>query len=155
MDSPKNTEKRPSLPSINSLDLGQTLTRPLDTRPPPRLAPRPFLPPLVLDGDREVYVEGLLLKEYKVGGKTYTMQRPENEEHSVLQRKTIDDRTLQYELNIIQQPAKARACGAGPRCESLWLLAKRLLTYFSCCRPSSCRSTPSCGPAHLRAYWAR
>lgn len=152
MDSlPKSVENRPSLPSIDSLGLGQTVARPLDSRPPPRLAPRPSLPPLALNGHQEVYVEGLLLKEYQIGGKTYTMQRPENEGHTVLQRKTIDDRTLQYELTIIQQPAKARACGAGPRCELLNSQALYLLTPFSCCRSSSCRPTSRCRPPHLRA----
>lgn len=113
----QSTDKRPSLPSLSSLNLVQTTN--LDTRPPPRLAPRGLLPPLDFDGTQEIYLDGLLLKEYKICDKVYTMQRPENEERSTRQRKTIDDRTLQYDLNIIQQPAKARACGAGPRCQYL------------------------------------
>lgn len=124
MDRPQSAEKRPSLPSIATLDLIRTA----NTRPPPRLAPKSLLPPLAFDEDQEVYLDGLPLKEYKIGDKTYTMQRPENEERNSIQRTTIDNRTLQYDLTIIQQPAKARACGAGPRCKSSHSFASHPLT---------------------------
>lgn len=114
MDSSHNAEKRPSLPSLSTLGLGPI--PPTNNRLPPTLAPRGALPPLSFDQDQEVYLDGLALKEYQINGVPYTMQRPENEERNVILRKTIDNRTLQYDLTIIQQPAKARACGAGPRC---------------------------------------
>ena len=116
MDRPQNTEKRPSLPSISTLDLGHTRITPVNNRPPPTLAPKGLLTPLSFDQDQEVYLDGLPLKEYQICGTSFVMQRPENEERNVILRKTIDSRTLQYDLTIIQQPAKARACGAGPRC---------------------------------------
>jgi hypothetical protein len=119
MDRPQNSEKRPSLPSISSLNLGQAQFAAANQRPPPTLAPRRKLPPIAFDQGQEVYLDGLLLEEYNICGQIYTMQRPENEGSNVIQRKTIDTRTLQYNLTIIQEPAKARACGAGPRCTCL------------------------------------
>lgn len=138
MDRPQNTNKRLSLPSISSLDLAPTPTTPAAAKPKPLLAPKGLLPPLALNQDQEVYIDGLPLKEYKICGRTFTMQAPENEAQSVIHRKTIDNRTLQYQLTIIQQPAKARACGAGPRCTYPRFSFISYTDISSCCRPPSC-----------------
>lgn len=34
-----------------------------------------------------------------------------------LTRTTRDGRRLHYELKVLQQPERARACGSGPKCE--------------------------------------
>lgn len=40
-------------------------------------------------------------------------------------RTTRDGRRLHYELKVLQQPERARACGSGPKCEpaNLFLMA--------------------------------
>lgn len=35
----------------------------------------------------------------------------------ILPRTTRDGRRLHYELKVLQQPERARACGSGPKCK--------------------------------------
>lgn len=62
----------------------------------------------------------LKVRVYYIGNIPYTMPIPvpDNEETSFFTRKTCDGRTLSYELRVLQQPERARACGAGARCTS-------------------------------------
>jgi len=46
------------------------------------------------------------------------MEQPVNETKSESSRTTISGRRLTYKLQVVQQPEKARACGAGQRCMS-------------------------------------
>ena len=41
-----------------------------------------------------------------------------NELVSTMERQTKDGRTLLYQMEVIQQPERARACGAGAKCMS-------------------------------------
>jgi hypothetical protein len=38
----------------------------------------------------------------------------------VLKRETRSGRVLHYRLEVIQQPERARACGSGPKCKTLF-----------------------------------
>lgn len=40
----------------------------------------------------------------------------DNETKSTMTRATKDGRQLTYEMNVLQQPMRARACGAGAKC---------------------------------------
>lgn len=35
-----------------------------------------------------------------------------------ISRVTRDGRRLHYDLQVLQQPERARACGSGPKCET-------------------------------------
>ena len=39
-----------------------------------------------------------------------------NETESVMTRVTKEGRKLTYEMNVLQQPQRARACGSGAKC---------------------------------------
>ena len=39
-----------------------------------------------------------------------------NETNNSIKRTTVGGRQLTYELNVIQQPERARACGSGAKC---------------------------------------
>lgn len=49
----------------------------------------------------------------------------ENETKSTSIRTTKDGRKLSYQLNVLQQPSRARACGSGAKCK-----------FFICCLSS-------------------
>jgi hypothetical protein len=115
-----STPLRPSLPSINNLVL---LAEVAETR---RRRRRSYnkLPPLrpantiqINNENTAVYFDGLPLRTYWIEGTPFTMVQPENETLAVHRRKTIDGKLLTYHLSVVQQPARARACGSGPRCE--------------------------------------
>lgn len=76
----------------------------------------PGLPALFVPGVSELLLDGKPILQYKICGKIYTMEKPLNEVISTMTRATVGGRKLAYRLRIIQQPARARACGAGPRC---------------------------------------
>ena len=44
----------------------------------------------------------------------------------LLYRTTREGRRLRYELQVIQQPERARACGSGQKCK----ISLRILDYF-------------------------
>ena len=78
---------------------------------------QPFsIPALIVPGVTEVLLDGKPVGQYKICGKCYTMEKPANESRSSMQRVTVGGRRLKYTLEVIQEPARARACGAGPRC---------------------------------------
>lgn len=81
------------------------------------------------------------------------MMPPHNEtEHSV-SRITREGKQLTYKLSVMQQPERARACGAGAKCESCSEQKRRfeVLTGFdSLRRPSSGGPSPGRGTTHLR-----
>jgi hypothetical protein len=125
-----NTNSRgPQLPPVRKLSSiapkPQGLSLPALTDIIPFQGPRPVssrngsvsgIPaPLFIPGVTELTVDDQPLKTYGICGKTYTMQKPQNEIESEFIRKTVDNRTLKYVLNVIQEPARARACGNGPR----------------------------------------
>jgi hypothetical protein len=102
-----------TLPSINGLGLAPpVLLASEDPRRRPRARAQPYsqLASYRFDGQpvRTYYIEGL----------PYDMEAPANEDHSTTYRQTFDGRTLKYTLTVLQQPERARACGAGARCES-------------------------------------
>lgn len=54
----------------------------------------------------------------------------DNETQSSSTRVTTDGRTLTYEMRVLQQPLRARACGQGAKCEPLLILtASKLLPF--------------------------
>jgi hypothetical protein len=61
--------------------------------------------------------DGQPVRTYYIEGLPYDMEAPANEDHSTTYRQTFDGRTLKYTLTVLQQPERARACGAGARCE--------------------------------------
>jgi hypothetical protein len=102
-----------TLPPINGLGLAPPGV-PLASEDPghrPRARAQPYSQPAnyLFDGHpvRTYYIEGL----------PYDMEAPANEDHSTTYRQTFDGRTLKYTLTVLQQPERARACGAGARCE--------------------------------------
>jgi hypothetical protein len=103
-----------TLPPINGLGLAPpgVLLASEDPRRRPRARAQPYSQPAsyLFDGHpvRTYYIEGL----------PYDMETPANEDHSTTYRQTFDGRTLKYTLTVLQQPERARACGAGARCES-------------------------------------
>jgi hypothetical protein len=52
---------------------------------------------------------------YYIENLPYDMEGPSNEDYNVTFRQTFDGRTLKYTLTVLQQPERARACGAGAR----------------------------------------
>lgn len=62
--------------------------------------------------------------------KPNTLERPPQ----VIERTTKEGRRLRYELKVIQQPERARACGSGAKCKTLSILmtlciARVLIVY--------------------------
>lgn len=99
------------------------------TQPPPKLAPRRKPPRLLpsekhFPSDAVVKVDGQVLKTYYIDGIPYTMQESRNETVATAERWTPDKRRISYELVVIQQPVRARACGSGPRCTKLFPLVQ-------------------------------
>ena len=76
------------------------------------------LPALYVPGVTELLFDGKPVAQYNICGKCYTMERPANENTNSMTRVTVGGRKLKYTLTVIQEPARARACGAGPRCMS-------------------------------------
>ena len=112
------------LPPIHNLGLVPPAIPPA-TRDPsrrPRARSRPFAEPanFSFDGNR--------VRRYYIEDLPYEMEAPVNEDHNVTLRRTFDGRTLKYTLAVLQQPERARACGAGARCESLPLA----ITFPTC-----------------------
>ena len=94
-----------SIPPIQTLlDLAEATSAPKPAKPQGR--------------DPVITVDGLPLKTYILDNMPYTMQHPADESYNSATRRTIDGRTLEYKLHVIQQPQRARACGAGARCTS-------------------------------------
>ena len=86
---------------------------------PPDAAP-PTLPGVIrlLHAENSAdayYLSGQELSLYNSLGQLFRMQKPENENHSEIRRVTTGGQHLCYQLQIAQQPERARACGAGPR----------------------------------------
>ena len=75
----------------------------------------PNPPEFFIPGVSVPYLDDRPLKQYFIEGKSYIMQKPENENHNEYIRTTVGGRRLKYELQVIQNPKKARACGNGPK----------------------------------------
>ncbi|KAK5252379.1 hypothetical protein LTR67_002206 [Exophiala xenobiotica] len=100
------------LPSLkDTVGSAYSAQRPLQPQPEPsNLVPELFVP-----GHTVVYLDDLPVLTYTVGGLRYNMVQPKNETKSEFSRKTVDGRILTYELEVVQQPEKARACGSGQK----------------------------------------
>lgn len=61
---------------------------------------------------------GIDVRTYYIENMPFTMEAPANEDTNTFSRRTVDGRTLTYRLTVLQQPERARACGAGARCKS-------------------------------------
>ena len=79
-----------------------------------------------------------------------------NETRSTTSRVTKEGKKLTYEMHVIQQPERARACGQGAKCKSrviscgIEIISRSIeLTFSSICRPSSSRPSPSRRASHL------
>lgn len=72
-------------------------------------------------GDTGHILDGKELWVYQCPGGRYVMQRPQNETLSREQRLSADGNQLRYELEVCQQPDRARACGSGSKCEIIML----------------------------------
>lgn len=68
-------------------------------------------------GDTGHTLDGKELWVYQCPGGRYVMQRPQNETVSCERRISADGNQLRYELEVCQQPDRARACGSGSKCE--------------------------------------
>jgi predicted component of type VI protein secretion system len=103
-----------NLPSINGLGLAPPGVLPVseDPRRRPRARAQPYSQPA------SYLFEGHPVRTYYIEGLPYDMEAPANEDHSTTYRQTFDGRTLKYTLTVLQQPERARACGAGARCKS-------------------------------------
>jgi len=105
------TASAKTLPSLHeTVGEAYTARRPLLPQPPPAK-------PLYVPGDTRVYLDELPVETYKVGDSLYNMAQPRNETTNEVSRVTVDNRRLTYILRVVQQPEKARACGAGAKCE--------------------------------------
>jgi hypothetical protein len=71
--------------------------------------------------ESDIIFKGRRLWTYYLEKVPYAMEKPTNEDFNETYRQTFDGRTLKYTLTVLQQPERARACGAGARCESLLL----------------------------------
>lgn len=84
--------------------------------PFPRQKPTSSLPlPLWVPGQSEILFLGQRAAFYWIEEKKFMMLKVENETISEVVRTTVGGRQLRYVLHVIQEPAKARACGSGPR----------------------------------------
>jgi hypothetical protein len=99
-----------TLPRLNSI-----VPVPLGPRPP--VPARGSIPQLYIPGVSTVYIDGRPIGNYWICGAPYNMEKPPNEDNSVYRRTTLSGQHLRYELNVIQGPARARACGSGQKCE--------------------------------------
>lgn len=104
---PANRDTR--LPGIRDL-VGDQLILPKPT--PDELT----VPLLYIPGITQVYLDDLPVVSYNIVGVYYNMAQPTNETRSSHSRWTVDRREIKYNLEVVQQPEKARACGSGPRC---------------------------------------
>lgn len=103
---------KPRLPSIASAVPIEP--RPIAAYPDPRLQ---IPPPLYVPGVTHGLWEGKPVECYIICEKKFIMLKVENETLAEFQRTTVGGRSLRYRLHVIQEPAKARACGSGPRCK--------------------------------------
>ena len=112
--SPFQQQGHQILPPIHDLGLG-TPGAPPSVQDPNR-RPRARSRPLI--GPGEGFHNGARVRRYYIEELPYDMEVPSNEDHNMTARRTVDGRTLKYTLTVLQQPERARACGAGARCES-------------------------------------
>lgn len=108
----KNSLPRPRLPSLASAVPIEP--RPLAAYPAPVQQKPPA--PLYVPGLTECLWEGHPVGWYEICEKIYAMLKVEHETLAEYVRTTVGGRQLRYRLHVIQEPAKARACGSGPRC---------------------------------------
>jgi hypothetical protein len=103
-----------TLPPINGLGLAPpgVVLASEDSHRRPRARAQPYSQPA------SYHFDGHPVRTYYIEGLPYDMEAPANEDHSTTYRQTFDGRTLKYTLTVLQQPERARACGAGARCES-------------------------------------
>ena len=74
-----------------------------------------------------------------------------NETKASTSRVTKEGRHLTYEMEVIQQPERARACGSGAKCTSSAPLCSLLqLTFISVCGPTPGRPTARRSAAYIR-----
>lgn len=66
-----------------------------------------------MPGKTDLFLDDLLIKTYRIGDYHYNMQQPPDETRNEFHRTTVDHRYITYTLEVVQQPNKARACGAG------------------------------------------
>jgi hypothetical protein len=103
-----------NLPPIYNLELGPpgAIPAPRDPDRRPRTSHKPHAE------QANIWYNGSRLWTYYIENLPYAMEKPVNEDYSETYRQTSDGRTLKYTLTVLQQPERARACGAGARCES-------------------------------------
>ena len=105
-------DSRQVLPALKDT-LGQELKAERKIAPGPKQAPVLFVP-----GKSVLVLHGEPVRQYMIGGLIYNMQQPPDETRNTFTRTTVDQRHIQYSLEIVQQPEKARACGSGTKCKS-------------------------------------
>jgi hypothetical protein len=108
-------------PDLNLPNLGDIIPLQPGGAHPRAATQAASLPALFVPGVTEVLFDGKPIQTYDICGKIYTMEKPNNESVNTMTRLTVGGRKLRYTLSIIQEPARARACGAGPRCKLLAL----------------------------------
>lgn len=102
------------LPSLKeTVGSAYNAQRPL--RPHP--GPSKTIPELFIPGVSVIYLDDQPIRTYEIGGALYNMAQPHNETKNEVSRVTVDNRRITYVLEVVQQPEKARACGAGAKCE--------------------------------------
>jgi hypothetical protein len=133
-----------TLPPINGLGLAPPGVSLASENPGrrPRARAQPYSQPA------NYFFDGHRVRTYYIEGLPYDMEAPANEDHNTTHRQTFDGRTLKYTLTVLQQPERARACGAGARCEfrhrenHVSPLCMLLISH-SFSRPPSSRSSSS------------
>ncbi|KAJ9617208.1 hypothetical protein H2200_000929 [Cladophialophora chaetospira] len=109
---PPARESRESLPSLKDT-LGEEYNAKRPLAPHPTAPPPPELPGLYVPGQSELYLDGQVIRTYRIAKLYYNMQQPPHETKNEFSRITLDQRRLTYTLEVVQQPEKARACGSG------------------------------------------
>lgn len=124
-------------PDLEASDIRSNLANKSNSPPPLRLPslasavpiePRPLVaypdpdlskpPAFYVPGVTQCLWEGNPVACYDICDKKFIMLKVENETLCEFVRTTVGGRNLRYRLHVIQEPAKARACGSGPRCTS-------------------------------------
>lgn len=106
-----------SIPNFGSRDLQTVAAYPQQIGLRPDQGQHGTIPPLFMPGNTQIFYEGKLLKQYPILDKVYNMVEVENEEVVSMTRLMCNGRKVRYDLKVLQHPERARACGAGARCE--------------------------------------
>ena len=105
-----------TLPNLGALFPGVDLNLQSHDKPHDKSTQPNRPPPLVVPGTEiRFYLDDLPVVQYDICGRPFQMTQGVNELKNRYERETVSGRHLRYDIEVVQQPQKARACGAGPR----------------------------------------